>query len=258
MTGDKARLRPESFADHYSQPRQFYISQTISEQGHIVAALVFELSKCAEPGIRARIVAHLRNIDEDMAALVADRLGLADMPAPAPAARPTRTDLKPSPALSIQSNPPDSFKGRVMGVMLSDGFDGALLAALEKSVAKAGGLIKIIAPRVGGVMCSKNNLHAVHEKIGSAPSVLFDAVAILPGQDSLATTPAARAFLTDAFQHCKNIGWSEGASALVAVCGLAGAADEGFCALTDAASVQTFTGACKTMRHWVREALFQL
>jgi catalase len=198
VKGDKARLRPESFADHYSQPRQFYISQTVSEQGHIVAALVFELSKCAEPGIRARIVAHLRNIDEDMAALVADRLGLADMPAPAPAARPTRKDLNPSLALSIQSNPPDSFQGRVMGVMLSDGFDGSLLAELEKSVAKAGGLIRIIAPRVGGVMCSKNNLHAVHEKIGSAPSVLFDAAAILPGKDSLATTPAALAFMTEA------------------------------------------------------------
>ena len=258
VTGEKARLRPESFADHYSQPRQFYISQTVSEQGHIVAALVFELSKCAEPGIRARIVAHLRNIDEDMAALVADRLGLADMPAAAPAARPTRTDLKPSPALSIQSNPPASFKGRVMAVMLSDGFDGKLLAALEASVAKAGGLIKIIAPRIGGVQCSKNDLHEVHEKIGSAPSVLFDAVAILPGKDSLATTPAALTFLTEAFQHCKYIGWSEGASALVAVCALAGAADDAFCALTDTASIQSFVKSCKALRHWPREALFQI
>ena len=131
VTGDKARLRPESFADHYRQTRQFYISQTPSEQGHIAGALVFEVSKCAEVGIRARIVSHLRNVDEDMAAHVAEGLGLVDMPAPAPAARPTRTDLKPSPALSIQSNPPGSFKGRVMGVMLSDGFDGSLLAALE-------------------------------------------------------------------------------------------------------------------------------
>ena len=139
MTGEKARLRPESFADHYSQARQFYISQTPVEQGHIAPALVFELSKCAEPGIRARIVAHLRNIDEGLAELVADRLGLAELPAAAPAARPTRTDLAPSQALSIQSNPPDSFKGRVMGVMLSDGFDGRLLAALEKAVAAAGG-----------------------------------------------------------------------------------------------------------------------
>jgi catalase len=194
VTGDKARLRPDSFADHYSQPRQFYISQTASEQGYIKAALVFELSKCTEPAIRARIVAHLRNIDDDLAADVAARLGLAELPAPAPAARPTNTDLRPSKALSIQLNAPDSFHGRVMGVMLSDGFDGTLLAALEKSVTKEGGLIQILAPRIGGVLCSKDNLHKVDEKIGSAPSVLFDAVAILPGQDSLATMPPALAF----------------------------------------------------------------
>ena len=31
-TGAKRRLRPESFADHYSQARQFYVSQTDVEQ----------------------------------------------------------------------------------------------------------------------------------------------------------------------------------------------------------------------------------
>ncbi len=39
--GSKARLRPESFADHYSLARQFYISQTPPEQRHIAAALTF-------------------------------------------------------------------------------------------------------------------------------------------------------------------------------------------------------------------------
>lgn len=96
------------------------------------------------------------------------------------------------------------------------------------------------------------------QRIGSAPSVLFDAVAILPGKDSLATTPAALTFLTEAFQHCKYIGWSEAASALVAVCALAGAADDAFCALTDTASIQSFVKSCKALRHWPREALFQI
>ena len=40
-----AALRPESFADHYSQARQFYVSQTAVEQQHIADAFVFELSK---------------------------------------------------------------------------------------------------------------------------------------------------------------------------------------------------------------------
>ena len=202
------------------------------------------MSKCAESGIRARIVSHLRNIDEGMAVRVSEGLGLADMPAPAPAARPTRTDLKPTPPLSMQSNPPQSFKGRVMGVMLSDGFDGTLLAALERATGEVGGLIKIIAPKIGGVTCSKYNLHAVDEKIGGAPSVLFDAVAILPGKDRLATNLAAKAFLTDAHQHCKYVGWSENASALLSVCGSAGAEDDAFSALTDGS---IGLGVCKWM-----------
>ena len=253
VTGEKARLRPESFADHYSQARQFFISQTSSEQDHILQAFVFELSKCAEPAIRVRIVAHLLNIDEGLAYDVGDRLGIAMMPAPAPAAMPTRLDLMPSAALSIQSNPPGSFHGRIMGVMLSDGFDGMLLATLEDAVAAEGGTVRIIAPRIGGVLCSKQNLHPVTDQIGGAPSVLFDAIAILPGVDSLATTAAAVDFLKDANAHCKDIGRSESAQSLMAAAGMANVTDSGIHELTDQASVEHFMTACRDLRFWPRE-----
>ncbi len=69
------RLRPESFADHYSQARQFFISQTPPEQRHIAMALTFELSKVETPEIRERMVSHLLNIDETLATTVADKLG---------------------------------------------------------------------------------------------------------------------------------------------------------------------------------------
>ncbi|HBP67753.1 MAG TPA: hypothetical protein DD717_05925, partial [Alcanivorax sp.] len=42
--------------DHYSQARQFFISQTEVEQDHITDALVFELSKVDTVAIRARMV----------------------------------------------------------------------------------------------------------------------------------------------------------------------------------------------------------
>jgi len=253
VMGNKARLRPESFADHYSQARQFYISQTPSEQDHIVSALVFELSKCAEPAIRVRMVAHLMNIDADLAANAADGLGISELPQPAPAARATQMDLKPSPALSIQSNPPNSFKGRIMGVMISDGFDGALLAALHAEVTKVGGLIRVIAPKIGGAVSSKGELHPATDQIEGAPSVLFDAVAILLGKDDLSANPAAKGFLTDAFVHCKFIGWTEGAAPLLDVCGLAGLADPALCRLSDAQTVEAFVSDCKALRHWPRE-----
>ena len=41
--GPKQRVRSETFADHYSQARQFFVSQTEVEQQHIAMALTFEL-----------------------------------------------------------------------------------------------------------------------------------------------------------------------------------------------------------------------
>jgi len=257
VSGIKARLRPESFADHYSQARLFYISQTDVEQGHMRAALVFELSKCAEPSIRARIVSHLLNIDKAMAQDVADRLGLT-LPKPAPAARPTMMDLAPSDALSIHKNPPDSFKGRVIGVLVSDGTDAAQLADLMASAAAAGALFKIIAPKIGGVADSDGNLHRVDERLGGAPSVLFDAVAILPGADTLATSKQAQDFLSDAYAHCKFIACNDASAALFAACGLVEADDAGISVLTDAASAAEFLTDCKALRYWPREALMHV
>jgi catalase len=80
--GPKRRLRPDSFADHYSQARQFFISQAGIEQQHLIDAFVFELSKCDQVAIRTRMVAGLRNVDEDLARAVADGLGLASCPRP--------------------------------------------------------------------------------------------------------------------------------------------------------------------------------
>jgi catalase len=74
------RLRPESFADHYSQARQFYISQTGAEQRHIASALTFELSKVETPAIRERMVSH--NEDRSVLKVVSSAFSspMASMP----------------------------------------------------------------------------------------------------------------------------------------------------------------------------------
>jgi catalase len=109
--GPKRRLRAESFADHYSQARQFFISQTPGEQQHIAAALTFELSKVKTPVIRERMVSHLLNIDKTLAGNVAAALGLKAMPKPADAAMPTRQDLEAASTLSIAKTDRNASKG---------------------------------------------------------------------------------------------------------------------------------------------------
>src|SRR5690348_2595619 len=104
QAGPKRRLRAESFADHYSQARQFYISQTEVERRHIANGFVFELSKCEQEAIRLRMLAGLRNVHEELAQAVADGLGETELPEALPAAAEPRSDLPESPALSIHAN----------------------------------------------------------------------------------------------------------------------------------------------------------
>ncbi len=171
--GQKVRLRPESFADHYSQARQFYISQTGPEQRHIAMALTFELSKVETPVIRERMVSHLLNIDETLATTVAQKLGIQTMPKPADAAVPTRQDLEPSPALSIVEKGPKRFEGRKLGVLITDGVDAKLLKSLVGAVKKANAVVEIIAPKVGGVTASDGKLiEAQHMIDGDHPCCL--------------------------------------------------------------------------------------
>ncbi|WP_421699125.1 catalase [Ancylobacter sp.] len=257
----KVRLRPESFADHYSQARQFFNSQTGPEQKHIAMALTFELSKVEEVVIRERMVAHLLNIDEALGATVADKLGIDTLPKPANVAVTPRDDLPPSPALSIIENGPKSFKGRKVGVLVSNGCDGTLLKALQATLAAEGAMMELVAPKVGGVETADGTMLPAHHMIDGGPSVLFDAVALLlseEGAERLAGEAAARDFVADAFAHCKFIGFTPGAMPLLAKAGVAPDADEGLIALEDASSVDAFVESCRALRLWAREAAVKL
>jgi catalase len=254
--GPKLRIRPESFADHYSQARQFYISQLPIEQKHIADALTFELSKVERPDIRARMVSHLLNIDQDLAAKVADGLGLPKLPEPALAARPTITDLPPSEALSIVKNGPQSFKGRKLGILLSDGADAALFNALIKAVDGVGAVWEVVAPKIGGVTLADGTKVAAKQKIDGGPSVLFDAVAVIVSDEGAAMLKGdavTQDFVRDAFGHCKFIGLTKQAEPIFAKAGIADLLDEACIPLGSAKDAEGFVKAIAALRHWPRE-----
>jgi catalase len=258
--GPKLRIRSASFADHYSQARQFYISQTETEQQHLAAALIFELSKVERLAIRIRVVSHLLNIDKDLAEHVAHGLRLKEMPRPADAARPTQEHLQKSSALSIQLNGPTSFTGRKVGALVTDGADSAILQALRTALEKEGALLEIIAPQVGGVEASDSAWIDAAQQLQGGPSVLYDAVALLPsadGLESLGQEPTARDFVADAFAHCKFIGYVEAALPLFAQAGVPESRDAGCIALAGPEDCAAFIAACRQLRFWPREAVLQ-
>ncbi|MBB2753231.1 UNVERIFIED_ORG: catalase [Rhizobium aethiopicum] len=259
--GAEVRLRPESFADHYSQARQFFISQTPPEQRHIAAALIFELSKVETPVIRERMVSHLMNIDETLASKVGHALGFKSMPKPADAAMPTRQDLEPSPALSIIERGPKRFEGRKLGILVTDGTDAAIFRALLAEITEQKATFEVIAPKIGGVTLSDGNWIEAHQMIDGGPSVLYDAVALLPssaGSSDLLKEATAHDFVSDAFVHCKFIGYVETALPLMQKAGIADSLDEGVIALGAAGDVAAFIKALGQLRIWGREPSVKL
>ncbi|TRC73917.1 catalase [Mesorhizobium sp. WSM4307] len=255
--GQTVRLRPESFADHYSQAIQFFNSQSSTEQRHIAMALAFELSKVEAPVIRERMIAHLLNIDEGLAQTVADKVGIADMPKAADAAVTPRKDLEPSPALSIIENGPDSFEGRKVGVLVSNGMDAALFTALQAALEAEGATMEVIALKAGNVVADDDTTIVARHIVDGGPSVLFDSVALLlteEGAELLTREAAARDFVADAFAHCKFIGFTPGALPLLMKAGVDSAADEGLVPLTDAGAVDAYVESCRKLRLWAREA----
>ena len=252
--GPKTRLRPESFSDHYSQARLFFISQTPQEQKHICDALVFELSKCEREDIRERMVSHLVNIHATLAGTVAEGLGI-EVPDAAIAAQPTREDLEPSPALSIIKRGPKSFEGRKLGVLLTDGADADIFEELVTAIEEVGGVCEVIAPKIAGATLSDGQLVLAKQKIDGGPSVLYDAVAILVSEEGaalLSIDKPSKDFANDAFAHCKFIGYSEEALPFLQKAGIGDDLDEGCFALSE--GVPEFVDALAELRYWPREA----
>ena len=222
-TGEKLRIRSDTFADHYSQARMFYRSQTPSEQAHIASSFVFELSKVGVLAqVPPRMLANLRNVDEDLAKRVATGLGI-DLPK---AAKPARApvDMAPSDALSIHKNMKPTLEGRAVGVLIADGTDSAELAALVAAIKKAKGKAVLVAPKVGGAKLSDGTMQKADGQLAGTPSQLFDAVAIVlsdAGCAALIKQGAAVQWAMDAFGHLKAIGASKAAKPLLDKAGIA-------------------------------------
>ncbi|MFF0705404.1 catalase CatB [Streptomyces tendae] len=226
--GRKVREAPESFADHFSQPRRFWLSMSPVEREHIVGAYTFELGKCYEQAIRERTLQVLANIDPELCAGVAEGLGL---PAPQPTV--PLADVEPSPALS-QVGGVWPLDGRVIGIV-TGGADLEGVGAVREAVLNAGMVPLVVAP-TGGTLGSGDAALTVQRSYVTARSVEFDAVLIAgtPDMGGDAYTPRdykagpapagpgtidprVSLLLSEAFRHGKAIGvWAGGEPALAA------------------------------------------
>ncbi len=254
-SGVKVRKRAETFADHYSQARLFFRSQTEVEQRHIINAFSFELAKVETKAIRLRMLAHLALVDGTLHAGVSAALGMEEAGETVKPALPPR-DLPLSPALSILGQMPMTLAGRKIGVLFAEGFEAAGLRSLHDCAESEKAALALIAPRIGGAKDGDGEMTEAQMALSGAPSVLFDAVVVLASDESgaeLAANADAIDFIRDAYGHCKVIGFSPGARALVDAAGVE--PDEGVVEIgTDASA---FVEAAKNGRIWTREPMLR-
>jgi len=251
--GNKVRERSATFADHYSQARMFWRSMTPPEQGHIVNAFTFELSKVETIAIRTRMLGHLQIIEPQLHERVAAAMGMpgmADVIEPAVAPR----DLPPSPVLSILANVPATLHGRKVGALVGDGFDKTLVARLAAAVEKEHAMLELVAPKIGGARAADGVLVPVDHTISGGPSVIFDAVAVISGAAAIAdlvADAAAIAWVGDAFLHGKVIATVAEAGPLLGAARVE--ADAGVIDLAGGKAITSFITAAKRGRVWSRE-----
>lgn len=219
----KVRARSKSFFDHFSQAKLFFNSQTKPEKDHLINALCFELGKVKTVAIRERMLGVLARIDQSLASQVAFGLGLTvpkepeypmnkSIPADGDPADfeslEVKTSLKSSAALSMADTVKDNIKTRKIAILASNGVDGKSLAAVRATLEAEGAITEIIAPRLGEITTDTKLKIPVDQSFLTAASVLFDAVYVPGGDQSVAeimAEPNALHFLNEAYKHCKAI-----------------------------------------------------
>ncbi|WP_448680948.1 catalase HPII [Pseudomonas nicosulfuronedens] len=252
VAGSKVRVRADSFADHFSQAALFYQSLSEAEQGHVVSAYAFELSKVERMSIREREVNEiLVNISPDLAQRVASQIGVKVTAQPSAAPQP-----QTSPALSQVNLLSGDIRSRKVAILIADGVSESDVSDLTDALQKAGASAKLIGPSAAPVTADNGAELIPHGSYDGLPSVIFDAVFVPGGAQSVQTLGGdgrSLHYLLEAYKHLKPLAFAGDAKALPGQLGLP--ADEG---VVQGASATDVFGpletALKQHRIWAREA----
>jgi len=221
MEGLKIRLRGPKFQEHFRQARLFYNSLSKMEKEHLIAAAQFELGHVDDFGVRQRMVDRFNVIDHTLATRVANAIGVS-VPGPLAADPKGEPAIKVSAPLSQLSMPGSTIAGRKIAFLLADGYDAGQLQAIMAATKAKMCVNQVVSIRKGTIFSAgaKRSMDQKDEEdanfsrvkavwsIWTTKSVLFDAVVIVDGVDSvtgLSSFGESIAFVAEAFKHQKPI-----------------------------------------------------
>ena len=190
----RQRQSPESFEDHFSQARMFWLSLSETERQHLADAFVFELGKCYEETIRKRQLRVLAAVDPELCAEVAQGLGLDPPQDSAPA------EVAPSPALS-QIGKQWPIAGRRVGIVVGADtpFDG--IKRVHGLIGEQGMIPLLVAP-VGGRYGHAESEIPVERTYATMRSVEFDSIILADGVEPVTEIAL---LISESWRHLKAI-----------------------------------------------------
>ncbi len=261
VSGDELRGKPEKFGEHYHQATLFYESQAPHEKKHIANAFRFELSKVTVPAVRARMVASLRNVSEELAVQVAQGLGM-ELPEPMPKALADAPppEITASPALSLSARPGDGgIATRKVAILVAPQVDATSVKTVADALIAQGAVARLVGAHIGACVAADGSGFDADASLENHPSVLFDAVVIPDGEQAIAALAAnglALEFVRDQFRHGKTLLALGAGRLLLEHAGIPpDDEDEGLLLIDEVgkAAVQRFVTALAQHRHPARE-----
>jgi catalase len=228
----KVRERSESFSDHFSQPALFYRSLEEWEKNHVAEAYTFEIGKCTYDHIKKRMLYVVAQIDTELAQKVGKGLGMeipdtiekpvnqsigADANVEKHQPGEKKNYLDKSSALSQTHLKSDSIVTRKIAFLVGDGFDGEGMTKMKNALEDKGAVVQLVATHGGTVKCDKKKNHKVDAALLTTESVLFDAIFVPGGKESinaLLEEAKAKKFINEALKHCKAIAINDEAEEL--------------------------------------------
>ncbi len=266
VDGRKIRERSQNFNDHYSQATLFWNSMSAAEKQHIVDAFHFEVGGVMDKQIRQRVVDMFNNVDGQLAAQIAEGIGAL------PPENPGGANVSQSSPAVSQENTVMSPKTRKVAILAENGFGFDEVTQVMNSLSEAGVHSQIISKNFGMLTSKDGRQMEVSKNYTTAGSIMFDAVYVPGGRQSIDAIMAqgdSLHFVNEAFKHAKAIGASnEGLDLLEAsdIQGLTLAGPETQAELFTELGVvtirnvqdmgqfsQDFIGAIARHRHWDRQ-----
>mgnify|MGYP001188994007 CR=1 FL=1 len=177
VDGVVIRNRSDSFKDFYSQTRIFWNSLTPIEQQHTIEGFTYQLGKVKSESVRQQNVNLLANIDEKLAATVADYIGVE---------RPKGTHVDVSTrysSLSQFNTPPSAYTQKV-GVLIGNNFDGKEVSEVIKALEESGCFIDIVSHKLGTVTGTDGTTLKVNRTFITSSPYLFDSIYVVGGESS--------------------------------------------------------------------------